>query len=224
MPNEAKILGVIRGLVQDVLYPINREEQQAELSGQGEEEFAFAADGYQEEVRNGRSFWVNNTTAVACVVAIPTTAVNIALYNNEPDGGRSYIIHRVYAQSLAGPAALVHAGIIGILGQVREAIPTNSAMTIKQANSGGKNDTRARTIVAASTLPAGTGLAANWRPLCTSVSSAVVSLGGLGMVANTRGCFIVPPGRYFGVHVLGSAVGATFMMGIAWTEKLLTMG
>ena len=224
MPNESKIYGRVRGIVQDILYPTNREEQQVELSGQGEELFAWSADGYQEDVRQGRAFWVNNTTAVALVTAIPTTAVNIAIYNNEPDGGRSYIIHWVYAQSLAGPAALAHAGMIGILGQVREAIVASSAMTIKCANGSGKLDTRARHIVAASTLPAGTGLAANWFPMGNSVNTAVVSLGGLGMSHYPRGRYIVPPGRYFGVHVLGSAVGATFMMGIGWIEKQLLMG
>jgi hypothetical protein len=224
MANDSKFLGKVRGLVQDTLYPTNRTENQIELSGQGEQLIAPASDGYQEDVRNGRAFWVNNTTAVAAVTAIPTTAVNIAIYNNEPDGGRSYIIHWVYAQSLAGPAAIVHAGMIGILGQVREAIPATSAMTIKCANGSGKLDTRARHIVAATALPAGTGLAANWRPLGNSVATSVISLGGLGMISYPRGCFIVPPGRYFGVHVLGSAVGATFMMGIGWVEKQLLMG
>ena len=224
MPNEAKILGRVRGIVQDILYPTNREDQQVELSGQGEELFAWGSDGYQEDVRNGRAFWVNNTTAVAAVTAIPTTAVNIAIYNNEPDGGRSYIIHWVVAQSLAGPAALTHNGLIGLLGQVREAAPTTSAMTIKCANGSGKLDTRARHIVAATALPATTGLAPLWFPMGYSQNTAVISLGGQGLVHYPRGRYIVPPGRYFGVHVLGAAAGATFMMSIGWIEKQLLLG
>jgi hypothetical protein len=224
MGNDAKLLGVVRGLQQDTRLPTNREDEQFQLSGQNELLTVYGASDYQEDVRNGRTFFTNNTTAVALVTAIPTTAVNIALYNNEPDGGRSYIILRVCAQSLAGGAVLYHAGMIGCLGQVREAIPTNSAMTIKCANGSGKLDTRARTIVAASTLPAGTGIAANWFPMSNSKNSVVVSLGGMGLRADINGKYIVPPGRYFGMHVLGSAVGSTWMMSVLWTEENLLMG
>ena len=223
MPNEAKLLGKVRGIVQDTLLPTNRDEEQWQLTGQGEELMASCGIS-QEDIRQGRAFFTNNTTAVACVIAIPTTAVNIALYNNEPDGGRSYIIHRVTAQSLAAAAVITHNGIIGLLGQVREAIPTASAMTIKCLNGSGKLDTRARTIVAASTLAAGTGLAANWFPLGYSYNSAVASLGGMGLVCDVAGRYIVPPGRYFGMHVLGSQVGTTWMMNIFWVEKVLLMG
>ena len=221
--SDSRLLGKVRGLQQDTLFPTNREDQQIQLSGQETLIGAYGASDYQEDVRNGRSFWVNNTTAVAAVIAIPTTAVNIAIFNNEPDGGRSYVITMVTAQSLAGGAVIYHGGMIGLLGQVRETAPT-AAMTIKCANGSGKLDTRCRPIVAATTLPATTGLAALWFPLGNSVNSSVVSLGGMGLRCNVDGRYIVPPGRYFAVHVLASAVGTTWMMNIFWTEKQLLMG
>jgi hypothetical protein len=223
--SDSKLLGNVRGLIQDVLLPTNRDEQQLSLSGQDEILSAYGASDYQEDVRNGRAFWVNNTTAVALVTAIPTTAVNIAIYNNEPDGGRSYVITQVTAQSLAGGAVQYHAGIIGLLGQMRETAPSNSAMTVKCANGSGKLDTRVRHIVAATTLPGTTtGLQHQWFPLTNTATSAVVSLGGMGLRANVNGRYIVPPGRYFAVHVLGSAVGSTWMMSIWWVEKQLLLG
>ena len=222
--SDSKLLGKVRGLQQDTLFPTNREDQQLQVSGQETLIGAFGASDYQEDVRNGRAFWVNNTTAVALVTAIPTTAVNLAIFNNEPDGGRSYVITMVTAQSLAGGAVLYHAGMIGLLGQMRETPPT-AVMTIKCANGSGKLDTRCRPIVAATLLPGTTtGLAHQWFPLCNSVNSVVASLGGMGMVSYCNGRYIVPPGRYFAVHVLGSAVGSTWMMSIFWVEKQLLLG
>lgn len=225
MANESMIFGKVRGIVTDLLFPAAREDEQVQLSGQGEQEFALAAAPYQEDVRQGRSFAVNTTTAVASVTALPTTAVGIALYNNEPDGGRSYVITRVAAQYTANTAvAQVHVGIIGCLGLVREAIPTTSAAIIKQLNGMGKLDTRARTIVGGTTLPATTGIAANWFPLGSSISTAVITLPGMNQTIDVDGRIIVPPGRYFAIHTLGSVVTTSAQLHIHWTEKQLLLG
>jgi hypothetical protein len=68
----------------------------------------------------GRAFYTNTTTAVASVVALPTTAVTLALYNNAPDGGRSLVIDWVGAINIVAGAATGQSEIIGNLGQVRE--------------------------------------------------------------------------------------------------------
>jgi hypothetical protein len=225
MANESMILGKVRGMATDLLLPASREDEQPQLSGQGEQEYALGAAPYQEDVRQGRAFWSNTATAVASVTAIPTTAVAFAIYNNEPDGGRSYIITRVAAQYTVNTAiAQVHVGIIGCLGLVREAIPTTSAATIKQANGMGKLDTRARTIVGGTALPATTGIAANWFPLGASISTAVITLPGMNQMVEVDGRIIVPPGRYFAVHTLGSVTTTSAQMFIYWTEKQLLLG
>jgi hypothetical protein len=95
-------------------------------------------------------------------------------------------------------------------------------MTIKQLNGGGKNDTRVRVVTAA--LPAGTGIATNWFALETNVNTVVASLGGWAIEAYVDGRIIVMPGRFFGVHVLASAVGLTPMCQIYWTEEMLLNG
>lgn len=225
MPIDSHVLGKVRGLIPDFLLPAGREDEQFHLSGQGDIQTSTPAAPYQEIVRNGRSFWANTGTAVASVTAIPTTAVAIALYNNEPDGGRSYVIDDVWALYTANTAvALVHAGIIACLGQVREAIPTNSAATVKQYAGMGKNDTRARTIIGGTALPATTGIAANWFPLGAAVNGAVVTLPGFQQRVNVDGRIIVPPGRYFAVHTLSSVTTTSAQMGISWTEKQLVLG
>jgi len=224
MPNEAVILGKVRGLNPDEILASNNNEEQIKLSGQGDQLFAMGASVYQENVRLGRTYWTNNTTPVAAVIAMPTTAINLAIYNNEPDGGRSYIIQRVAAVAGAAGAVLYQACIIACLGQVREAIPAMAAMTLKQANGGGKNDSRARVTIGGTALPAGTGVATNWFCLGSSQVTSTVSVPGWQIDAPVNGRFIVSPGRYFAVHVLGSAVGLTATMNIYWTEKQLLLG
>ena len=219
-----RILGTNTG---DVVEATGCEETQVMLTGQAEELTANAAAIYQDASRIGRSFWVANAigTPVSAVTAIPTTAHMLALYNNEPDGGRSYVINYVWVHNVAVTAVTIfHAGIIGLLGQVREAIPTNAAPVVKNANSGGKLDTRARTIIGGTALPAGTGLAANWMPLSTTFHNKVVTLPGHGAYVPIDGRIIVPPGRYFAVHVLASITTNTYIAGIGWTEKNLVLG
>jgi len=219
--DDAKLMGKVRGLDQDTLYPAGKETIQTMLSQQSEELIAWAAPVYSEIVRQGRSFWVNNAAAIATVTATPTTAVTLALYNGEPDGGRSYIIDYVWANfTVNTAAALVHVGIIGALGQQREAIPTNAAPVVKNANSSGKLDTRARTIIGGTALPT----ALNWFPIGTSVNTVVNTLPGFQQWVPVDGKIIVPPGRYFAVHTLGSVTTTSAIMGIGWTEKVLFLG
>ena len=221
-------LGKVRGLGGENLFqqPGDEEVQNA-LSGQAELLCAQASTIYQENVRNGREFYVMNAigTPVAAVTAIPTTAVILALYNNEPDGGRSYVIDYVWTFCVAVTAVTqFHAGMIGCLGQVRETAQANAAPVIKTGNGSGKLDTRARTIIGGTTLPATTGLVANWMPLGDSFNSSVVTLPGFSQIANIDGRIIVPPGRYFATHMLSSVTTHTWIMGIGWTEKNLLLG
>jgi len=224
MAFDLKILGKVRGVVMDLL-PTNRDNEQVHLSGQGEQLVANSAAMYQEINRQGKMYWTNTIVDVAAVVAIPTTAVLLALYNNENDGGRSLIIDQVWAMFTTDAAAgLKHAGIIGCLGQVREAVPADQALTIKQCNGMGNTDTRVRTIISGTALPATTGLAANWFPLGYSVNSAVASLPGYQISVDTFGKYIVPPGRYFALHVLASVNTIEAQVGIMWHEKVLLNG
>jgi hypothetical protein len=224
MAFDLKILGKVRGIFMDLL-PTNREDEQLQLSGQGDLLVAHGAAPYQEIVRQGKSFWVNTTVDVAAVTAIPTTAVLMALYNNENDGGRSLIIDQVWAMCTTDAAAgLKHFGIICCLGTVREAVPADAALAIKQCNGMGNTDTRVRTIISGTALPAGTGIAANWFPVGNSNNSAVASLPGYQLTADVNGRYIVPPGRYFAIHVLGSVNTSEFQTGIMWHEKVLLNG
>jgi hypothetical protein len=224
---ERKILAKVRGLNTDIQYGYGDEETQFELSGQGEQQYAQAAAPFQEIYRQSRSYYINTVTQVASVIAMPTTACAFAIYNNEPDNGRSYIIDQVWALYTANASIIPQAGLVGVLGQVREAVPTNAMSTtiiLKNPNGVGKLDSRSRCILTATALPATTGFAGNWFPICNHTNSAVTSLPGMQSVYNLNGRYIVTPGRYFGIHCVSAKIDVQAQIGISWTEKFLLNG
>jgi hypothetical protein len=182
---------------------------------------------YTEITRLGRAYHVTTTTAVAAAVAVPTTTAGLQLYNGEPDGGRSYVIDFISASNVVSTAVAAQASLICLVGQVREAIPTNSALIAKKLNGlgGGTNDTKARTVLTGTTLPATTGIAADWFFVgASAVKPGVAATPGYSLYWQSDGRIIVPPGRFFAVQAIANVVGETFQFCIAWNELQLTLG
>jgi len=226
--NAAKIFGKIRGIDADCSLGIDCEEEQIELTGQAEQVYAQGSAPYQEITRQGRTYWCNTGSApVASVIAIPTTAAGFSIFNNEPDGGKSYIIDQVWMLITAqANASIPQAALVGCLGQVREAAPADlKAATViqKTTNAGTKLDSRARINLAVA-LPATTGFAGNWFPIGTNSNACVTTLPGWQKVVDLQGMYIVAPGRYFALHCVSSVVAVTCNWGITWTEKYLCLG
>jgi hypothetical protein len=182
---------------------------------------------YEELTRPGRAFWTGTTAAVAAVVAIPTTGTLLALYNAAPDNGKSLIIDWIGASGVAKTAAAGQQQMIGLIGQLREALPTAAALTFKKMNgmgtTSGAVDTIALPVTAA--LPAGTGIVANWFPIGPSFGSpGAAATPGDGAWQELKGRIIVPPGRYFAIHVIADVVGSTYQGFIGWHEKQIVLG
>ena len=200
-----------------------------QMNRHGELLVANGSASMEEIVAAGRAFEVNTgmTTSLdlAAVIAIPTTAIMLAIYNNEPDGGRSYVIDRVTATHTTAAASLSHASIIGVLGTTRVAAPTDAvpAGALRALNGMGSTDTKVRVVVN-TTIDAVTGIAANWMVLSDSRAVGVTSLPGVSIVGDINGRIIVPPGRYFGIHVFASAVGHEFNASIQWHERQMDLG
>lgn len=204
--------------------PGGQEDKQPTLTEQLETLAAQGAAPYQEIVRAGRAFWSGTTAAVAAVVAAPSTAHMFSIYNTEDDGGRSLVIDWVAALNVVSTAVASQAQMILNVGQVREAAPTNSAMTIKNMAGSGRVDSVARTLLTGTALPATTGIAANWFPWGQNgVKPGAAATPGYGMWAPVQGSCIVRPGRYFAMHVLANVVGETFVVFVGWHEKQLTL-
>jgi hypothetical protein len=194
---------------------------------QGELIVAAGKAPFTEISRLGRMFQVTNTTTIAAVVAIPTTAVMLALYNNEPEAGRSYVIDYVSAVNLVSTTLIAaQASLVINVGQVREAVPTTAAPVQKKTNGlGGSGDSRARTIISGTALPSTTGAAGFWIPVGQSAAKFGLDVTpGYGLYWDAQGRVIVPPGRYFAMHVVANIVTETFRACIGWHEVQLTLG
>ena len=222
---DLRLFGRIRQLLQSVDQRLAGDEEEFGLSQQGELLVALSTSPYGETVRAGRAFEVHTTAALAAVVAVPTTAIMLGIYNNEPDDGRVYIIDRAWALMAAGTAAAGQAALIGCLGQTRVASPTSASLAINSLNGMGGKDTRV--INATAALDAVTGVAANWRVLPGQTGGQKVGAAatpGVYINADINGRIILPPGREFAVHVLADVVGSTFTAGIEWHEKHMELG
>lgn len=227
MPLGVQALGRVRKLLEAIdAEPVGEVNEQIALTQQLEQLVAFGAAPFREIIRVGRAFQTHTAAAIGAVVAIPTTAHMVALYNGEPDGGRSYVIDWLAASNVVSTAVASQAQLLALVGQVREAIPTDAALAITKLNGlGPGTDTQARTLLNATALPATTGLAANWFPVGPSVGKpGVAATPGYGLWAPVDGRIIVPPGRYLAVHVLANVVGETFLAYIGWHEVQLTLG
>lgn len=202
-------------------------DEQLALTGQLELLVAAGSAQFREITRMGRAFYTGTTTAVAAVVAIPTTGHMFALYNNAADGGKSLVIDWVGASGVAKTAAAGQAQLLVNLGQVREAAPTNAGQVVKKANGYGGSgvDSVAIHILTGTALPAATGVATNWLPIGPATGfPGAAATPGHGLWAAIDGRLIVPPGRYFAMHVLADVVGSTFQGMIGWHEVQLVLG
>mgnify|MGYP001572822532 CR=1 FL=1 len=226
MPTQVSPILRIRKLLEAIDDASAGTEALATLTPQLEQLVAPGAAPYSEIVRAGRAFQTHMATAVAAVVAIPTTAHMFSIYNGDPDGGRVGVIDWVAATNVVSTAVASQAQLIGLVGQVREAIPTNAALTITKMNGLGDSiDSVMRTLLTGTALPTTTGTAANWFPIGPSVGKpGAAGTPGYGLWAPVDGRIEVPPGRYFSMHVLANVVGETFLGYISWHEKPLQLG
>lgn len=208
---------------------IQRGTTSTELSAQatdaGEALIAAGMAPFEETTRLGYGFHCTATTATASVVALPTRACGIALWNAAEDGGKSIIIDAVYAINAVGHAVLGQCGLICVVGQTDVATVT-SALIVRKNNGNGPGKDSIAIVAAggATAIDAVTGVAIGWVPVGKMANLSVVSLPGVVLWAPIDGRIIVPPARAFGVNVISSNVENTFNCGVVWHEKQLTLG
>lgn len=191
----------------------------------GEALVAQGAAEYEEITRGGFAFHCENSTATAAVIALPTRAVAIGFWNSAADGGKSMIVDALYAVAVTnGAATHQQCGLIYVLGQTR-VVTLTSGLTARRNNGyGATNDSVAVIAVGGGTiLDTVTGVAIGWQPAGHSVTTAIVSLGGMGLWAPIDGRIIIPPGRQFGINILASATDSTWNVGMMWHEKQITL-
>lgn len=181
---------------------------------------ASGASMYEEVNRTGTMFTVMNTTAVASVIALPTTACALGLFNNAADGGKSMVIDAVFALAIVVEATINQAGIIYYLGDARETALTDALIPRKQNGMGTGSDIA---LCAAGGAIMTSAAAIDWRPIGNSMIMGVTSLPGLQLYERVDGMIIIPPGRMFGLNVFTNDVTTTYTVGAVWHEAQLAL-
>lgn len=219
MPIDARVLMAVRGSQQPNL--AEGSDDQPLISNLGHQ---LVAQGVPERTgiaSKGNSYWAMTATAAAPVVAIPTTAALIGLWNGEPDNGKCYIIDRVFLMQVAVTAAVQNVGIIGNVSQAQ--IPTAIANTItpRPLRAGLPYRGAARVAVGI-TLGALDGVAANWMPLgSTGPGQNTLQIGTI-VDFDVKGGILVPPKGQFSLSALaGAATASSIQLGFAWHEVIL---
>ncbi len=185
----------------------------------------FGAAGgadYEDITRRGFSFHVKATTQVPSVVAIPTVATGLMVWNSAADGGKSMIVDAIFAVCLDGSDALATYGLIYVLGQTRVATVANE-LTARRSNGFGATSNTVAVIAEGGNLDGVTGVAIGWMPIGESINQAVVSLQGTALWADVDGRIIIPPGRALGIHTIASDVNSDFQCGMMWHEDVIRL-
>lgn len=203
---------------------ITETEISAEATAAGEALVVAGMAPYEETTRAGNSFHCTATAAVAAVVALPTTAAGIGLYNSASDGGKSIIIDALYAIQDTGHSTLGQNILIYVVGQTRVAALSTPLVIRRNNGNGATNDSIAIIKAGGAILDSVTGVAIGWIGVGQTSNQSLVSLPGQSLWADLGGRIIVPPGRQFGLNVLSSNVENTWNCGIMWHEKQLTLG
>ena len=210
---------------------INREEPSQTIKPEATpagDSLVAAGDAKYTDITRSGGFIYRNSTAVAAVVALPTTATNTAFRNSADDGGPSVIIDAIFALQIGnGAAAFGQWGMIYVMGQTRVASQAVDVLIPRKTNGLGSTTGQVGTVVTQSiggtALDAVTGVAIGWMPIGPTVHAVVASLPGTQMWAPVDGRLILPPGHIIGLHVLGSSVTPTFVMGMMWHEKVIAL-
>ena len=197
-------------------------------ANEAREQLTAAGDAKYTEITRAGSFLYRNTTAVAAVTSLPSTATNTAFRNSADDGGPSVIIDAIFALQIGnGAATFGQWGMIYVLGQTRVTTQAVDVLIPRKNNGLGSTSGQVGTVVTQSiggtALDATTGVAIGWMPIGPTAHAVVASLPGTQMFARVDGRLILPPGHIIGLHVLSSSATPTFIMGMMWHEKVIAL-
>lgn len=194
-------------------------------TSQGAQLVAQSLPEYSVLTAQGNVYVAGTATAVAPVIAIPTTASQLTLWNGESQTsgtGKSYIILAISWTTIASAAAAFVGQLLVNMSSVATAVPTGTAATAISGLSGLATGSSA-TILSAVTIT-NNGV---WHPYGPSVNAgaatATISLGSGDVYS--KGEYILRPGMRFNMAVLCSAAGsATCDIFVKWCEIPYTLG
>lgn len=213
----------IEGLVSRFTRRPNDTYRGVRLTGLGSQAIAVTEPSYVELNRANKIFGAvvgNGATFKAPVTAVPTTTATWAIWNGEPDGGKSYVILQA-GFFLASGTAAVGASLIAAVSNIRHATQSAYASTVIHSMGGGGKTTKA--VLANAVTIAGTQ--PPWVQLAADGSLTAAATIGQGLVArDLGGLYLVRPGGVFALDVL-SGTGTTALYGVSviWAELELDL-
>jgi len=214
---------VIRGTVRGSAQPNYGEGVEAPIAinHRGEVLVSQGLPPLTTVVNKGSSWWASTTTAAAPVIAIPTTAALIGLYNGEQDNGKSYIIDSVFVIQVAVTAAIQNVGILANVSQAQILTAIANTITPRPLKGGAAYGGAARVAVGI-TLNATDGVAANWFPIGTTPSPSNTLQIGTIVDYDVKGRIVIPPKGQLSLSALaGAATATSIQIGIRWHEAIL---
>jgi hypothetical protein len=171
---------------------------------------------YTEVTRSGALYNISTASAVAGLVAVPTSVAALEVYNNyTPASGNCLVIDQIWAVNVVGTAAPNAFGLYAMV-TTQKAAPVNSALSVFSQSGRVSTATVAGGNVL--TIAGSTVVANGWRAWGNPVSwgSSGAATPGGSTVADVNGRYIVPPGASFCLQVMSSVVGQTFTEGVSF--------
>lgn len=170
---------------------------------------------YYETQKRQEGWTVQTSTLFAPLVAVPTTAAALELYNNSIAGRRNMIISELFADQILSTAATQTYAIYAMVTTAK-AVPTLTALALHSLS--GKN---LITPTAAGEVVTGVGttvVANGWRPWgAVQAWGTAAATPGNSWSVPVNGKMVVPPGCSICLHIVGSlATASTFQVGLSF--------
>lgn len=207
------MIGLLRGILRGTT-----DEKHIQVSRYGDLYVTQHLPSYTELVNAGMVWTCGAATATAAVTNLPTTTAVISLYNNEPEGGKSYVVLAVFGFNAANAAALDGWAIVHC---VNDAMPTTrptadiAVASIKglKARQGAYGGNAIVDLAATVTDDL-------WKPVSTSVNTAVNSATGTALyITNQQAILpVLPPGGMYSLASTATSTSLTTRLGFVWAE------
>jgi len=192
------------------------------INQRGEQLVAAGLPPLTSLVALGDSWMAKTATAAAPVIAIPTTGSLIALYNAEPENGKSYVIDSLFLLVVANTAAVQSHCLLANLAPNPSTIVAPAIGITPNPMRGSRAYGGLARVAVGLALDATNGVAANWFPLGPSIPNSNTPQIGSAIDWPLDGSIIVPPKGLFALTALaGAATASSVQIGFRWHELLL---
>lgn len=207
----------VRGLMNRFM-PVDSFNAQADINSRGDLMTAQSLPERTELVRLGNSWAVEDTTSVVDLTGVPTTTASLSFWNGEPDGGKSYVIDRVFTTVTTSAGAASAHTLFCLLNKGPVASPSGVSLTIGTKN--GRNYP-GKIVIARSATVTNDG----WWPCPDQgmVSGAAAATTTIGLTVDSRinGNIVIPPRHEFSLALMGVNATEAGKFGMEWHEVQL---